>query len=131
MENNFDNNLNNKPNIPNTTASTSLVFGIISLASIFACGASIMSFILGAVGITFALLSRQGKHFEKNARNGLILSVCACVITFVLTAIMIYVLVTSGALERAVEAISALDFNSQNITSDYYSIIEEIYSEIS
>ncbi len=61
-------------------ASASQVLGILTVVTFCCCWVSV---ILGALGITFALLSRVDAELEKKAKMGLILSVIGMVLGIV------------------------------------------------
>lgn len=74
----------------NGMATAALIMGLIAIISTFSSG---MGFIFGALGITFALLSRREYTMDKMAHAGLILSIIgtiASIITLVFSIIMIY-----------------------------------------
>lgn len=77
-------------------SSASLVLGILSILLIF-CGGS---FISGALGIMFALLSRGAGRMDTKARAGLGLSIAGMIISLVLfTALLIFVIHSGKLLE--------------------------------
>lgn len=75
QQNPYQNNPYHRQNIQGSPASpfatATMIMGIVSLL-VTCCGGS---FIFGALGIMFALLSRQGTKLEPQAKTGLILSI--------------------------------------------------------
>lgn len=78
-----DNEANNQQQLKERSseslATASLVLGIISLFSVFCC----CPFVVSAVGITLALVSKGASHMLKpRAKTGLILSIAGLVVSF-------------------------------------------------
>lgn len=86
-QNPYTNQTQNKQNFQGCSASpfvtAAMIMGIISLL-VTCCGGS---FVFGALGITFALLSRQshGSKLESQAKTGLILSIIGFVAGIIIT----------------------------------------------
>ena len=80
-------------------ATASLVLGICSLIFI-CCGGS---FVVGALGIILALLSRGSSSMSGNAKAGLILSIIGFVLSSVIYGVMFVSMIVSGELKDMIE----------------------------
>ena len=85
---------------PSGFASAALVLGILSLALCCCCYAGIP---LGALGILFALLSRQHTEMEGRAKAGLWLSVAGLCLSVILTASAMVTLLRQGDLRDSLD----------------------------
>lgn len=86
-----------KPEPPNSFATTSLVLGILSLVLCCCCYASIP---LGGLGILFAILSKTGKAMQGRAKTGLTLSIIDLCLTLFLTIAMVASTIADGEFQR-------------------------------
>ncbi len=82
----------------NQLSTAAMVTGIIALVSVFLMPIfPFFPFIFSGVSITLAMLSRgSGRHFSSHAKAGLATSACGLILTFLLFALVIY-LITSVA----------------------------------
>ena len=102
-------------------ATASLVMGICCLVLI-CCGAS---FMLGALGIIFALLSRGNGQMNGSAKAGLILSIVGIILSIAVYAFYLISLFTSGQIQDMMDTYEYYydfgedDFNSDDVM-DYY-----------
>ncbi|MGI6010223.1 MAG: hypothetical protein ACOX8H_01825 [Ruminococcus sp.] len=93
-------------------ATASLVMGICGLVLI-CCGAS---FVLGALGIIFALLSRGRGRMSGSAKAGLILSIVGIILSIAVYSFYIVSLVTSGQFQDIIES---YEYYNQYMEDDY------------
>jgi len=80
---------------PNHMAAASLVMGILGLLGCCCCYGG---FLFGGLGILFALLSRTEKHFEGQAKAGLILSSIAMALSLLVLASFLALILADGGL---------------------------------
>lgn len=98
-------------------ATASLVLGICSLIFI-CCGAS---FVVGALGIILALLSRGSSRISGNAKAGFILSLIGLILSIVIYGVMFFSMIVSGELEDMIEDYQYYyDYGNDFDTDDTY-----------
>lgn len=97
------------PQPANGMATAALVLGICSLV-FFCCG----GFLLGALGIILALLSRGTGRMSTTAKTGFGLSIAALVIGIIAYTAYFSWIFTSGTFQRTLEEYQPYYFNSED-----------------
>ncbi len=113
-------------------ATASLVMGICGLVLI-CCGGS---FILGALGIIFALLSRGRGRMSGSAKAGLILSIVGIVLSIAIYTFYIISLFASGQFDEIMDTYDYYynygedDYYDYDDYSDYYDFNEDQLNDL-
>ncbi|MGI6008286.1 MAG: DUF4190 domain-containing protein [Ruminococcus sp.] len=109
-----------RPNTPppqsSGLATASLVMGICCLV-LMCCGAS---FILGALGIIFALLSRGRGRMSGSAKAGIILSIVGIILSIAIYTFYIVNLVASGQVQDIIDSYEYYYNYDSSDYDDYY-----------
>ena len=104
-------------------ATASLILGIVSLFPFFFGGTTV---ICGALGITFALLSRGALNLSKTAKTGLILSIIGTLLSIGIIIFTYYMIFSSGIFKALVDKAQTIDWSSGNATSDFYDYAQSL-----